>query len=181
VSGCLLPVAILVLPIIVWISVLPDKQRTFGRRLLPKLLTVLIISLIGLFGLSMTATRPANLGVHNGKLAKCPESPNCVSTYADSETHRMEPIEFVSDVNETVEIIEQTVANNFPRARLVEVDNGYLHYEFTSLIFRFVDDVEFLVDDRAKQIHFRSASRVGHSDLGANRRRMQKISEELKQ
>lgn len=158
-----------------------DQQKSFGRRLLPKLFTVLIISLIGLFGLSMTATRPANLGVHDGKLAKCPESPNCVSTYADSETHQMQPIEIVGDVDETVEMIKRTVANNFPRARLVESNNGYLYYEFTSLIFRFVDDVEFLVDDRARQIHFRSASRVGHSDLGANRRRMQKISEELKQ
>lgn len=160
---------------------MPDKPKSFGRRLIPKFVTVLIISLIGLFALSMTSTRPANLGVSNGKLAKCPDSPNCVCTHASSDPHKMEPIGFAGDVKDTVEKIKKTVSDNFPRARLVDQDNGYLHYEFTSLIFRFVDDVEFLVDDKAKQIHFRSASRVGHSDLGANQRRMKSISEELRQ
>ena len=158
-----------------------EKSKSFGRRLIPKFVTVLIISLIGLFGLSMTSTRPANLGVKNGKLAKCPDSPNCVCSYPNSGPLQMEPIGFVGDVEDAVSKIKKTVSDNFRQARLVDQDNGYLHYEFTSLIFRFVDDVEFLVDDKTKQIHFRSASRVGHSDLGANQRRMKRISEELKQ
>ena len=160
-------------------QVLPENQKSFGRRLVPKLIIVLIISLVGLFGLSMTATRPANLGLNNGRLAKCPDSPNCVSTQAEAESHRMEPIKFAEDVDATMSIIKQTVSKHFPRARLVNEKKGYLHYEFTSLIFRFVDDVEFSVNDDTKQVDFRSASRVGHSDLGTNRRRMQKISEEL--
>ena len=158
---------------------MPEQRKSFVRRLIPKFLTVLIISLIGLFGLSMTATRPANLGVNNGELAKCPDSPNCVSTQSDSDEHRMDSIEFEGKVDEAVENIKRTIESNFPRARLVAENNGYLHYEFTSLIFRFVDDVEFFVDDNSKRIHFRSASRVGHSDLGANRRRMKRITQEL--
>lgn len=55
----------------------------------------------------------------------------------------------------------------------------YLHYEFTSLLLRFVDDVEFLFDEEAKTIHFRSASRVGYGDLGVNRRRMEDIRSRL--
>ena len=160
---------------------MPDTQKSFVRRLVPKLLTVLVISVIGLFGLSMTANRPANLGVNNGKLAKCPDSPNCVSTQSASEDHRMDSIGFQEDADQAVAKIKRTVEKRFPRARLVKENNGYLHYEFTSLIFRFVDDVEFFVDDEAMQIHFRSASRVGHSDLGANRRRMKNISQELNQ
>ena len=158
---------------------MPDSQKSFVRRLVPKLLTVFVISVIGLFGLSMTANRPTNLGVNNGKLAKCPDSPNCVSTQSESDEHRMDSIGFQGDANQAVEKIKQTVGQHFSRAQLVDENNGYLHFEFTSLIFRFVDDVEFFVDDETKQIHFRSASRVGHSDLGANRRRMKKITQEL--
>jgi uncharacterized protein (DUF1499 family) len=62
-----------------------------------------------------------------------------------------------------------------PRTKLVQEDDGYLHYEFTSLLLRFVDDVEFLFDDETKTIHFRSASRTGYGDFGVNRRRMEDI------
>lgn len=64
---------------------------------------------------------------------------------------------------------------SLPRTKLVEEDETYLHYEFTSLLLRFVDDVEFLFADETKTIHFRSASRTGHSDFGVNRRRMEEI------
>jgi uncharacterized protein (DUF1499 family) len=61
------------------------------------------------------------------------------------------------------------------RARIVVAEERYLRAEFTSAIFRFVDDVEFLVDDGTGTIHVRSASRVGNSDLGTNRRRVEEI------
>lgn len=62
-----------------------------------------------------------------------------------------------------------------PRMKLVEEDEAYLHYEFSSLLLRFVDDVELIFDDETKTIHFRSASRTGYGDLGVNRRRMETI------
>jgi uncharacterized protein (DUF1499 family) len=61
------------------------------------------------------------------------------------------------------------------RVRIVTAEECYLHAEFTSALFRFVDDVEFLLDDGTKTIHVRSASRVGYSDLGVNRRRVEAI------
>jgi uncharacterized protein (DUF1499 family) len=66
-----------------------------------------------------------------------------------------------------------------PRTRVVEADVDYIHTEFTTLVLRFVDDVEFSIDGDAKRVHFRSASRVGHSDLGTNRRRMKTLSRRL--
>lgn len=66
-----------------------------------------------------------------------------------------------------------------PRTVLVEEEDDYLHYQFTSLVFRFVDDVEFLFDDATKTIHFRSASRVGYGDFGVNRRRMEDLRRRL--
>ena len=91
----------------------------------------------------------------------------------------MAPLTFQGSAAEAVEKIQQIVDQQFSRAKLITREPNYLHYEFTSLIFRFVDDVEFLVDDSTRQIHFRSASRVGYSDLGANRRRMTKFVQEF--
>lgn len=66
-----------------------------------------------------------------------------------------------------------------PRARVVEAEADYIHAEFTTLLFRFVDDVEFAIDASARRVDFRSASRVGYSDLGTNRRRMEALSRRL--
>ena len=54
-------------------------------------------------------------------------------------------------------------------------EERYIHTEFTSAFFRFVDDVEFLLDDGTRTIHVRSASRVGYSDFGVNRRRVEEL------
>ena len=62
-----------------------------------------------------------------------------------------------------------------PRVTIVSERADYLHVEFRSALFRFVDDVEFFVVPSEQAIHFRSASRVGHGDLGVNRRRMELI------
>lgn len=75
-------------------------------------------------------------------------------------------------------MLKTTVAG-LPRTKLIEEDDTYLHYECTSLFLRFVDDVEFVFDDEAKLIHFRSASRTGYGDLGVNRRRMEDIRSRL--
>jgi len=73
-----------------------------------------------------------------------------------------------------MEVLKSAIGT-LPRTRLVEQDGLYLHYEFTSLLLRFVDDVEFLFDSETKTVHFRSASRVGYGDFGVNRRRMEDI------
>lgn len=127
----------------------------------------------------MTAPRPTDLGVNDGMLAKCPSSPNCVSTQADNPDQRMPVIPFDGKADDMLKKIKQSMQSAFPRAILVREVDHYLHFEFKSRIFRFVDDVEFFVDDTTSVVHFRSASRVGHSDLGANRKRMRKISESL--
>ena len=63
----------------------------------------------------------------------------------------------------------------FPRATVREHDENYMHVEFRSRFIGFVDDVEFYVDSQAGVVHFRSASRLGYSDLGVNRDRMEQI------
>ncbi|THJ22917.1 MAG: DUF1499 domain-containing protein [Nitrospira sp. CG24E] len=108
------------------------------------------------------------------RLRPCPSSPNCVSTQAQDGGHAIAPFRYRKSRAEAKEGLKE-VLRSLPRAKLVEEDESYLHYEFTSLLLRFVDDVEFLFDDEAKTIHFRSASRTGYGDLGVNRARMEQV------
>jgi uncharacterized protein (DUF1499 family) len=107
-------------------------------------------------------------------LGSCPSSPNCVSTQAQDEGHAIEPIRYRKSRAEAKEALKEVI-RSMPRTKLVQEDETYLHYEATSLLLRFVDDVEFLFDDETKTIHFRSASRTGYGDLGVNRKRMEQV------
>jgi uncharacterized protein (DUF1499 family) len=107
-------------------------------------------------------------------LAPCPSSPNCVSTQAQDAGHAIAPFRYRKSRAEAKEALKEVV-RSLPRTKLVEEDETYLRYESTSLLLRFVDDVEFLFDDEAKTIHFRSASRTGYGDLGVNRTRMEQV------
>lgn len=133
-----------------------------------------VFLIVALAVLSATSRRPSTLGVRDGRLAPCPSSPNCVSTQAERDEHRMDSIPIAGDPTEAFSRLKSVLAA-MPRTQIVTVDDNYLHVEFTSALFRFVDDVEFFMDGEQRVIHFRSASRAGHSDLGVNRQRMQTI------
>ena len=120
------------------------------------------------------APRPTHLGVTNGRLAPCPSSANCVSTQADDAEHRIEPLTFRGLPATALQRLKAVISRQ-PRMKIVAETENYLHVEATSLLFRFVDDVEFYIDEAAGVIHFRSASRIGSSDLGANRIRMERL------
>lgn len=125
--------------------------------------------------LSATATRPTNLGVQaDGKLQTCPNKPNCVSTLATDKEHGIEPFPFTGDPKHAWAKLK-SVVESMPRTIVVKDDGRYMHVEFRSFLFRFPDDVEFLLDGEEKRIDFRSASRAGYSDLGVNRARMEEI------
>jgi uncharacterized protein (DUF1499 family) len=145
-----------------------------SKRILTSLAVVIVLIVGALAMMNLFSRKPANLGVVDGRLSDCPSSPNCVSTQAGGADHRMEPIPFTGSSDEAMQRINDLVAE-MPRTKIVTVEDNYLHAEFRSAFFRFVDDVEFLIDPEEQVIHFRSASRVGHSDLGVNRRRMEQI------
>lgn len=123
-----------------------------------------------------------NLGVSNGKLAACPSSPNCVSSQAPvSDKYYIEPI-VLKGSNVFAHDKVLAVLESSKRTKVVVNEENYIHAEFTSLVFRFVDDVEFLFSqerDGEVSIDIRSASRVGHSDFGVNRKRMEDIRGKL--
>jgi uncharacterized protein (DUF1499 family) len=111
---------------------------------------------------------PQNIGVQNDRLIPCPDSPNCVSSYETDETHRIDPL------NASIDEIEQILIG-LEEANIVSSEANYLYAEFTTPIMGFVDDVEFLQDRGSGLIHVRSASRLGYSDMGANRDRIERI------
>lgn len=151
-----------------------SNQNGLLRRVIRKVIVLSVISIAGLIVLSMTASRPNHVGTNNVSLAPVPDSPNCVSSVTEKESHRMDPID-VSGVEDPIAKLKNVIESGFSRAALVTEKDGYLHYEFTSMIFRFTDDVEFLLDTESNVINFRSASRVGYSDMGTNRKRMEQV------
>jgi uncharacterized protein (DUF1499 family) len=118
--------------------------------------------------------RPATLGVRDGRLAPCPSSPNCVSSRAEDDVHRVAPFPFTGTAGAAIGRLAGIV-RSLPRASVVAATETYLHAEFRSAVFRFVDDAEFSADESAGVIQVRSASRVGSSDLGVNRKRIEGI------
>lgn len=119
-----------------------------------------------------SGTRPKDLGLQNGRLRPCPSSPNCVSSEAGTAADKLvAPFPAPGGASEMVRLA--TVVAGWPRTTVVTTTDDYLHAESTSRIMRFVDDVEFRYDAAAKVIHVRSASRLGESDLGVNRKRVE--------
>lgn len=111
---------------------------------------------------------PQNIGVNDGRLSGCPESPNCVSSFASDETHGIQPLR--ANLQEV-----ERVLIGMDAANIVDAGDNYLYAEFTSRLMGYVDDVEFLYDSASGLTHVRSASRLGYSDLGANRKRIEAI------
>jgi uncharacterized protein (DUF1499 family) len=132
-------------------------------------LLYLAVMMVGCSG-----NRHAQVGLTDGKLTACPDSPNCVSSQSADPRHAIDPLRYEGTVGKARELLIEAVSG-MKRARMTVVEERYLQAEFTSPLLRFVDDVEFLLDDGAKTIHVRSASRVGYSDLGVNRRRVEEI------
>ena len=120
--------------------------------------------------------RPTNLGVKDGKLAPCPNSPNCVcsQTPQTDSQHYIQPLSYNSTTPEAIAKLKDVI-QGMSRAKLISETSTYLYAEFTSQLMGYVDDVEFWIDERAKVIHVRSASRLGKSDLGVNRKRVEEI------
>jgi uncharacterized protein (DUF1499 family) len=126
--------------------------------------------------LSFPGTRPNNLGVQNGQLAACPDSPNCVSSQAPTsdKEHSIAPIAYSGEAKDAIVKLKTTLAG-LERTTIVDSSDTYLYAECATPLMGFVDDVEFYADDSAKVIHVRSASRLGKSDLGVNRKRVEEI------
>jgi uncharacterized protein (DUF1499 family) len=129
---------------------------------------------------SLRGKPPTGLGLHEGRLATCPGRPNCVSSQAEDEAHRVAPL--ISGPAQTAAEVWQRlqqVLEEMDRVRIVTATDHYLHAECSSAFWGFVDDLECHLDAESGVIHLRSAARMGYSDFGQNRRRIETLRRRL--
>jgi len=112
-------------------------------------------------------------------LAPCPNKPNCVCSLALRESeHYIEPFIFHNDPQSELKLLQAVMAS-IQGVGVISVKIDYLHAEYRSRFLRFVDDVEFYWDEEEQLCHVRSAARLGYSDFGVNRKRVEKIRQEF--
>jgi len=156
-----------------------SRSRTVIRGIVIAVLAGTFLVFAGGFAMGwMSNIKPDKLGIRDGSLSPCPESPNCVSSQSDQPDKKVDSISFdemgvPSAEDAKAKLI--SVVNDLPRTTVVTDEANYIHVEFRSLIFRFVDDLEVQIDAKSRVLHFRSASRVGHSDMGVNRNRVETL------
>jgi len=136
--------------------------------------TLMMISLFSVMLMTFFPNRAHAEGAAPAKLEACPASPNCVSSVAEpSDTeHHIAPFP-LKGTGVTSLLTLRRIIEAQPRTKIVSFQDSYLRAEFTSLIMRFTDDMEFFFDEQAQKVQVRSASRVGYSDMGANRKRVE--------
>ena len=146
----------------------------FGSPLLAQAAAVPDVAVLpGLKGV-FTGDRPTNLGVTDGKLAVCPSTPNCVVSQDADEEHAIAPIAYTGDTAAAkANIID--ILGVVPRTKIIEQTDSYILAESESRLMGFVDDTEFYFPQDESSIQVRAAARMGESDLGVNRRRIEQI------
>jgi len=132
------------------------------------------IYLLVMVALVLLSWRRPTLGPVNGTLRGCGTAPNCVSSLASDESHQVDAFAADGDTLQALLRLKEILSSR-PGMRIVTAKDDYLHVECTTPLMRFVDDLEVLADPEQGVLHIRSASRVGHSDLGANRHRVEEI------
>jgi uncharacterized protein (DUF1499 family) len=123
---------------------------------------------------SCASSKPTNLGVKDSRLAPCPPTPNCVSNDATDAAHWVAAFQLAVPSTDGWRTARAAVAN-LPRTRIISETDEYLHAECSSAVFGFVDDLELHSRPVQGIIAVRSAARLGHSDFGVNRKRVEKL------
>jgi len=140
---------------------------------------LLLVGLIAYIAMALQSQKDPEdiIGLQHGKLRPCPDSPNCVCSEQhsqSSEQHALTPIN--AGYGAWKKLAKIIIRQG---GEIQQDDGSYLHATFTSSVFRYVDDVELRLDEDLGLIHIRSASRVGRSDFGVNRKRVERIMQAL--
>jgi uncharacterized protein (DUF1499 family) len=138
-----------------------------------------VVGVIGVIAIYMVVKNnvvPKNIGVENGELTQMPNKPNAVSSQTDEEDKKVEALEFIVNLEDSKEKLLKSI-QNYGNAKIIKNEKNYVYAIFTTGKMKYHDDVEFYFDESAKLIHFRSASRIGYSDMGLNRERYNKLRE----
>ena len=137
--------------------------------------TLILAAIVVLFVLGLMSQSGEANGLVEGKLTQCPDKPNCICTEFEADaTHYIDPVVFSQ--GNTSEVLSRLKNSLREMGGSIQAENdNYLAATFTSSIFRFVDDLEIRIDTDQQLIHMRSASRVGNSDRGINKKRIERL------
>ncbi|MFK5891738.1 MAG: DUF1499 domain-containing protein [Pseudomonadota bacterium] len=149
-------------------------------------ITALSLIVISLF-LLLTASCAGQLskqkkapGTADERLQSCPDKPNCINTeYPDRISQYMPALDYPKQKEEQVMVIAKDIIVKMG-GQIIAEESHYLAATFTSSFFRFVDDFEIRRNETSTKLHIRSASRVGYSDFGVNKQRVEKFSDNFK-
>jgi len=159
-------------------SLLKDKKYLRGKMykgVQTGLKTAVILVMVG----GCSGPQPGSVGAGASGLKGCPKRANCVSSEAKDKQHSVAPFRLQGNPDVSWPRIRDTISA-MPRWRIVAATDTYIHAECKSRVFGFVDDLELLLNLSNGVISIRSASRIGYSDLGANRRRVELLRQALK-
>jgi uncharacterized protein (DUF1499 family) len=137
--------------------------------------TIGVLIIMGLLS-GCAGKPPEKRGLDEGNLLACPDKPNCVSTAIESSARYVAPFEYSGKREDAIATMVQIVSE-MGNTTIQEEDDGYFWVECSSRMFGFIDDLEIYFPAEKKLVYIRSASRLGYSDFGVNRRRVEKIRE----
>ncbi|MFQ5470265.1 MAG: DUF1499 domain-containing protein [Gammaproteobacteria bacterium] len=145
----------------------------------------MLVSIIGLvalitgvlLALSFFSKSHLAPGNPSSRFRPCPDTPNCVCSLDINRDSYILPVKLDGDMKPSTVDIKRVLVKMGGEIR--EEEGSYIWATFTSRVFRFVDDVEIMIDPASKVIQVRSASRAGRSDFGVNRARMEKLRSKL--
>ena len=139
---------------------------------------LLLVGLIAYIAMALQSQKdPEDMGLQQGMLRPCPDSPNCVCSEQHSQSSEQHAIAPINASSEAWKKLAKIITRQ--GGEIQQDDGSYLHATFTSPVFRYVDDVELRLDEDQGLIHIRSASRAGGFDFGVNRKRVERIMQAL--
>ena len=133
-----------------------------------------LVAAAAIFMITKNTITPSGLGVKKGQLAIIPNSPNAVSSQAKDENKKVEPFPFKGDLKATKDTVKR-ILSAYGNIEIRTEEQNYIHAVSTTPLMRYHDDLEFYFDEKAGLVHFRSASRIGYSDMGLNRERYNRL------
>ena len=148
-------------------------MKNILKKLRLFMMTAIVIVLIGFGVLGQVSQNQENIATYNESqmtLGICPDSPNCVSSFEGPDNSH-----FIAPLTITPDRLAQVHSFFAKDCTLEKKSLNYRYYTCKSSLFGFVDDIETLFIEETKSLHFRSASRVGRSDLGKNKNRIQEL------
>ncbi len=146
--------------------------KKIGIGIVCLVVVFVLANVVILYKLGEQSQNIVNAGLENGTLKDCPDRPSCVNSFSSIEEHAIAPFLAPDSVLDPIADIKEIISE-FPRVELMQSNENYLHAVFRSKVFSFADDFELLLDGSTIQV--RSVSRVGESDLGVNRERVELI------